>query len=65
MSRGGKRINCGRKKIIGKNIKVKLKEEIIDEINFLVDGNTQSEKLRKCIEKGLILYKKELKSESN
>ncbi|WP_294658378.1 hypothetical protein [uncultured Fusobacterium sp.] len=53
MVRGGKRENSGRKKIEGKKIKVILDKEMIIKINKNIIGKTFSEKIRKCLEKGL------------
>ncbi|MGL5049164.1 MAG: hypothetical protein ACRC6E_00850 [Fusobacteriaceae bacterium] len=53
MQRGGKRANSGRKKIDGKQIKVIVPSEILEKIEKKIDGNTISEKIRKCIERGL------------
>ena len=65
MARGGKRINCGRKKIDGQCIKIKLNNQLIKDVNSEIDGNTQAEKIRKCIEQGLNFYKKESIDEGN
>ena len=48
MTRGGKRENSGRKKI-----KVILDKETIFKINKNITGKTFSEKIRKCLERGL------------
>lgn len=53
MARGGRRENSGRKKIEGKKIKVILDKETIFKINKNIAGRTFSEKIRKCLEKGL------------
>ncbi|MGL5357421.1 MAG: hypothetical protein ACRDAQ_12930 [Cetobacterium sp.] len=53
MKRGGKRENSGRKKIDGKQIKIIIPSLILENIVKKIDGNTISEKIRKCIERGL------------
>ena len=53
MARGGKRENSERKKIEGKKVKVILDKDIILKINENITGKTFSEKIRKCLEKGL------------
>lgn len=53
MNRGGKRPNSGRKKIEGKQVKFILKEEVLKDICQKFIGKTMSEKIKKCIEKGL------------
>lgn len=58
MSRGGKREGSGRKKL-GKDIRVKLEETIIDDINKFSNGTTQSDRIRNCIKLGLKLLKHE------
>lgn len=60
MGRGGKRVGSGRKKL-GKDVRVKIEENIIDEINEFSKGLTQSDKIRNCIKLGLQLLKQERK----
>ena len=52
-SKGGKREGSGRKAIEGKEIKVKLPNEVINEIDDLSEGNTLAEKVRNAIVKSL------------
>lgn len=52
-SKGGKREGSGRKAIEGKEIKVKLPNEVINEIDDLSEGNTLAEKVRNTIVKSL------------
>ena len=54
MSRGGKREGSARKKL-GKDIRIKLEETIIDDINKFSKGTTQSDRIRNCIKLGLKL----------
>lgn len=58
MGRGGKREGSGRKKL-GKDIRVKLEETIINDINNFSKGTTQSDKIRTCITLGLNMLKHE------
>jgi hypothetical protein len=53
MSQGGKRENSGRKKLGNKQVKIVLSEDIIAQINKFFSGNTQADKIRQCIIKGL------------
>lgn len=53
MNRGGKRSNSGRKKIEGKQVKFILEYSVLKIICQNFEGNTISEKIKKCIEKGL------------
>lgn len=52
MSKGGKRDNCGRKKI-GKLISIRIEEDILDRIYTEIDGKSGAEKIRNCLKKGL------------
>ncbi len=53
MPKGGKREGSGRKMISGKDVKVKLSYEIIDEIENTYKGETLAEKIRSSIIEGL------------
>jgi len=53
MKHGGARENSGRKKIGEKQVKVTLSEEILIEIEKKFKGNSQAEKIRKCLIKGI------------
>lgn len=53
MSQGGKREGSGRKKLGNKQIKIVLSDELLNEINKNFSGNTQADKIRQCIVKGL------------
>ncbi|SKA04811.1 hypothetical protein SAMN02745174_02378 [Cetobacterium ceti] len=53
MPRGGKRNNSGRKKIGDKQIKIILDKEVLKVIDENFNGNTNAEKIRKCILKGI------------
>lgn len=52
MSKGGKRDNCGRKKI-GRVINIRIEEEILNNIDKMIEGRTRAEKVRNCLKKGL------------
>lgn len=52
MSKGGKRIGSGRKKI-GVTINLRVQEEILNEIDKCMEGKTKAEKIRNCLLKGL------------
>lgn len=52
-AKGGKRIGSGRKAIDGKEIKVKLPNDVIDEIDDSSEGKTLAEKVRNTIVKSL------------
>lgn len=58
MGRGGKREGSGRKKL-GRDIRVKIEENTINEINKLCEGKTQSDRIRNCITIGLALLQQE------
>ena len=53
MSQGGKRDGSGRKKIGNNQVKIVLDNEMLDKINKKFSGNTQANKIRQCIIKGL------------
>lgn len=53
MARGGIRSGSGRKKVGDSQIKVTLENEIIETINEAFDGQSQAEKIRKCLQKGI------------
>ncbi|MGL4403483.1 MAG: hypothetical protein ACRCTS_07175 [Fusobacteriaceae bacterium] len=53
MNKGGKRPNSGRKKIEGKQIKLLLESNMLEAIEKKFEGTTQTDKIRKCILKGL------------
>ena len=63
MGRGGRREGSGRKKL-GRDIRVKMEEILINEINTYSYGNNQSEKIRNCISIGLKILKYE-RNETN
>lgn len=52
MSKGGKRENCGRKKI-GTVINIRIEEEILEKIENEFEGRSKAEKIRACLKKGL------------
>lgn len=58
MSRGGKREGSGRKKL-GRDVRIKLEESTIEDINNLSYGITQSDRIRNCIYLGLKLLKQD------
>ncbi|MFB4168292.1 DNA cytosine methyltransferase [Virgibacillus sp. JSM 102003] len=55
MTHGGKREKSGRKKIIGNEVKLKIENTLLSQINEMFDGNTQNEKIRECLNTGLSL----------
>ncbi len=52
MSKGGKRVGAGRKKI-GKVINLRLQEDLLNEIDRNIEGKTKAEKIRNCLLRGL------------
>lgn len=52
MSRGGKRLGSGRKKI-GVVINTRIEEDLLNEIDEKVEGKSRAEKIRNCLKKGL------------
>lgn len=54
MSRGGKRENSGRKQIIGKEYKLKIEDEKVEQIAMKFLGNSLNDKIRECLEYGLM-----------
>lgn len=53
MKKGGKRDNSGRKKINGNTIRIKIDYETIDLLNQKIEGNTITDKIRKCLKEHL------------
>lgn len=58
MTRGGKREGSGRKKL-GRDIRVKMNEDLISDINIYANGKNQSERIRDCVMTGLKVLKAE------
>ncbi|WP_430509738.1 DNA cytosine methyltransferase [Gottfriedia solisilvae] len=56
MTRGGRREKSGRKQIEGREIKLKISNELLEMINERYDGNTQSDKIRNCLKVGISSY---------
>lgn len=54
MSRGGKRENSGRKRIVGREYKIKISDEKVEQIEMNFLGNSLNDKIRECLEYGLI-----------
>lgn len=52
MSRGGKRVGSGRKKV-GYLISMRIDKNILFQIDKNINGSSKAEKIRKCIEEGL------------
>ncbi|MGC5816024.1 hypothetical protein [Clostridium perfringens] len=52
MSKGGKRENCGRKRI-GVTINIRIEEEVLNRIESEIEGRSRAEKIRTCLRKGL------------
>ncbi|MFV0439668.1 MAG: DNA cytosine methyltransferase [Lachnospirales bacterium] len=53
MARGGKRPNAGRTAIVGKEMKIKIPEEIYDKVDNNFTGKTIQERVRECLEYGV------------
>lgn len=53
MSRGGKRPNAGRNAIVGKEIKIKIPEEICEQIELNFTGKTVQDQVRDCLKYGI------------
>jgi DNA (cytosine-5)-methyltransferase 1 len=53
MKRGGKRDGCGRKHIEGKEYRIKIENEIIEQVSMAFLGNTINDKIRESIKLGL------------
>lgn len=53
MSRGGSRPNSGRNAILGKEIKIKIPDEIFKQLEFNFTGKTVQERIRECLEYGI------------
>lgn len=54
MSRGGKRENSGRKQIVGREYKIKIADEKVEQIAMKFLGNSLNDKIRECLEYGLM-----------
>ncbi|EOU1993077.1 hypothetical protein ACSXDQ_10195 [Clostridium perfringens] len=52
MSKGGKRENCGRKKI-GIVVNIRIEEDVLYRIENEIEGKSRAEKIRSCLKKGL------------
>lgn len=52
MSKGGKREGAGRKRI-GIVVNTRIEEELLDEIDKKIEGQSRAEKIRNCLRKGL------------
>lgn len=57
MKKGGKRANSGRKNIVGKQINIKIEEELLEKIEKNFKGNTRIDKIRSCLKEGLLSKK--------
>lgn len=53
MTRGGKRPNAGRTAIIGKEMKIKIPDEIYEQVDENFTGKTIQERIRECLEYGI------------
>lgn len=58
MGRGGRREGSGRKRL-GKDVRVKIDESVLNQINNYAQGTTQSDRIRNCILIGLAFLKQE------
>lgn len=52
MSKGGKRENCGRKKI-GSIVNIRVEDDILLRIDKEFEGGSRAEKIRACLKTGL------------
>ncbi|MGL5715694.1 DNA cytosine methyltransferase [Cetobacterium sp.] len=57
MKKGGRRPNSGRKNIVGKQINIKVEEELLENIEKAFKGNTRMDKIRSCLKEGLLSKK--------
>lgn len=53
MTRGGTRPNAGRNAIRGKEIKIKIPDKILEQVDFNFTGKTVQDKVRDCLEYGI------------
>lgn len=53
MKRGGKRVGAGRKHIDGKEYKIKIEDDKIEQISFNFLGTNINDKIRECIKLGI------------
>ena len=53
MARGGTRPNAGRTAIVGKEIKIKIPENIYNDVDENFTGKTIQEKIRDCLDYGV------------
>lgn len=58
MSRGGKRLGCGRKHIEGKEFRIRIEDDLINKISQSILGTNTNEKIRTCINLGIEEAKK-------
>lgn len=59
MARGGKREGCGRKQIEGKEYRIKIEDEKIEELSRKFLGSNLNDRIRECIDYGLKKAKEE------
>lgn len=59
MSRGGSRSGAGRTAINGKELKIKLSNEIVEQLDMFFIGKTVQERIRECLEFGINTKEKE------
>lgn len=52
MTKGGRRENCGRKKI-GVIVNIRIEEDLLTELDNKIEGKSRAEKIRACLRKGL------------
>lgn len=53
MTRGGSRPNAGRTAILGKEMKIKIPDEISEQLELNFTGKTVQERIRECLEYGI------------
>ena len=62
MGRGGLRPGSGRTAIVGKELKIKLSDDIIEQLELNFTGKTDQERIRECLEYGI---KSKITNDSN
>lgn len=62
MSKGGKREGSGRKRI-GISIHTRIEEDLLERIEYEIDGDSRAEKIRNCLKLGLQNSKLEIKND--
>ena len=53
MGRGGLRPGSGRTAIVGREIKIKLSDDVFEQLELNFTGKTDQERIRECLEYGI------------